>query len=411
MSFRLLVIDGADEGRFYVLPDAGTLLLGNRQKQAAICLNDFYVAPVHCQLAVSDGQVTVSAHETPGGTLINGHKITQQELRPGEVLRVGNSHLRLEKSEDPSTWGQPEPLAEPAAPAKIPKDRVEGLSGYTLGHFEINRLIGRGHCGAVYRARDLKKSQEVALKVLDPSFPASDAEMQHFVQALKVRYGLSHAKLITLYGAGKTGHYCWMSQELVVGENLAQAIEKQSTMKKVRWRRALNLAMDIGRALVFLHQHRLRHGNITPSNILFVGSDESAKLGDLLLQRALEGSALQQKIRQKKSLAELPYLAPEQLDPQNRWVDELADLYSLGVAVYAMLTGRPPFLGDTPEETLRQIRDDQPVRPGKLQKSIPDAFQTAVLKMLAKRPEERYSTAALMMADLGRIAAQYSQAI
>jgi serine/threonine protein kinase len=411
MTLRLLVIDGADQGRFYVLPQTGKILVGNRQKQAGICLNDFYVAPIHCEVAVDQGQVMVCAHTTPAGTLINGQKITQQQLRPGEVLRVGNSHLRLESADDVTAWGHAEQLHEPGStsstPARLPTRQVEGLSDHTLGHFEIGRPLGRGHSGVVYRARDLKKNQDVALKVLDPEFPASDEEMQTFIKALKIRFGLTHAKLVPIYGAGKTGPYCWIAQELIVGENLAQVIEKHRTMKKIKWRRALNLALDIGRAMVFLQQHHLRHGNITPQNILLQGTEETAKLNDLLLLDALEGSALRQKTIEKKLLAELPYMSPEQTDPSTKWVDDLSDLYSLGVMVYAMLTGRLPFGADTPQETIRQIREDQPVRPSKLQKGIPDQLQAAVLKMLAKHPEERYATVAIMLADLERIATQY----
>jgi eukaryotic-like serine/threonine-protein kinase len=409
---RLLVIDGADQGSFYLLPEGGKILVGNRQKQANICLNDFYVAPVHCEVAVGAGKVTVCARATPAGTLISGKRITQpQELLPTEVLRVGNSHLRLDAADDATAWGQADELHQPGAAPRLPVNQKDGLTDHTLGHFEVGRMIGRGHTGVVYRARDLKKNQEVALKVLDPEFPHDDEEMQNLIKALKVRFGLTHAKLVTLYGAGKTGPYCWIATEFIVGESLAQLIENQRTLKKIKWRRALNVAMDIGRAMVFLHQNHQRHGNITPQNILIQSSDEAAKLNDLLYLSALEGSVLRQKTLEKKLLAELPYLSPEQTDPSSKWVDDLSDMYSLGVVIYAVLTGRTPFGGGTPEETLRQIREDVPVRPSKLQKSVPDQFQAVVLKMLAKHPEERYATPAVMLADLERLATQFRDAI
>src|SRR6266852_6372955 len=106
MPLRLLVIDGADRGRFYLLPEGGITLVGNGQKHADICLHDLYVARIHCEVAVEAGQATVTARDTPVGTLINGKKITEQGLHPGDVLRVGNSHLRLEFAEDAAIWGQ-----------------------------------------------------------------------------------------------------------------------------------------------------------------------------------------------------------------------------------------------------------------------------------------------------------------
>jgi hypothetical protein len=408
MSFRLMVIDGADEGRFYLLPDDGKLVIGNRQNQGGICLNDLYAARVHCEVAVAAGHVTVSAHDTPNGTLINGKKITQQELQVGEIVRVGNSRLRLDKADDAAVWGAGEKIEQPTAVPRVKGDQLDNLSGHPLGHFELGAVLGRGHCGVVFRARDVKKNQEVALKVLDPAFPAADQEMQVFIKALKTRLALNHPKLVSIHGAGKSGPYCWIAQELVEGENLSHALQRYVAAKKLKWRRALNLALDVGRALVFLHQHHIRHGNITPHNILIHSANESAKLNDVLFQTALEGSALQAKTMEKKFLAEVPYLAPEQADPSNNWVDDLSDLYSLGVVVYALLTGKAPFVADSPEETLRLIREDLPIKPTKVQKSIPDQFQAAVLKMLAKHPEERYPTAAMMVADMEKIGAETS---
>jgi serine/threonine protein kinase len=405
MPLRLLVIDGADHGRFYLLPETGITLVGNGQKHADICLHDLYVTRIHCELAVEAGQVTVTARDSPAGTLINGKKITEQGLRPGDVLRVGNSHLRLEFAEDASVWGQPEAEEEDEKPAKGGAVKLEDLGGHTLAHYELGAVLGRGQCGIVYRARDIKTDHEVALKVLDVDFPKNDPEMQAFIKILKARLPLSHPNLVTLLGAGKSGSFCWIALELVEGENLAHVIERHRTAKKIKWRRALNVALDVGRALAFLHQHHLVHGNITPNNILIQEMNEAAKLNDLLFQTALEGSALQQKTMEQKLLAELPYLAPEHVDPQPALVDELSDLYSLGVVVYAVLTGRPPFAGDSPEDTIQQILDGQPIKPKKLNKAMPDEFQAAVTKLLARHPEDRYPSAALLVADLEKLAA------
>ncbi len=403
MPLRLLVIDGADQGRFFRLPEAGTVLLGNSQRHADICLHDLYVGRVHCELAVAEGAVTITARDTPAGTLVNEKRITQQAILPGEVLHVGNSHLRLEFAADDAAWGQPEEPEEAPEPPPAAGERPAGLQGRTLGHYQVAGILGRGHCGVVYRAHDLKKDQDVALKVLDAAFPSGAPEMLGFAKALRTRLPLHHPNLVGLHGAGKSGPHCWLDLELVEGESLAQAIERNRDARKIKWRRALNLARDVGRALAYCHQHRLVHGNVTPHNVLIRKHDESARLNDLLLQKALEGSALQQATMEAKMLAELPYLAPEQADPQLMLVDELSDQYSLGVLVYALLTGRPPFAGSAPEETLRQIREDPPVKPQKLNKQIPDDFQAAVLKMLAKRPEERYSRMEEMLGDLERI--------
>src|SRR5262249_10230011 len=162
------------------------------------------------------------------------------------------------------------------------------------------------------------------------------------------------------------------------------------------------------RALEFTHQNRLVHGNLTPANVLVQAADGQARLNDLFLLKALEGSRLQQATLENKLLAELPYLSPEHIDP-DATADDLSDLYSLGVVVYALLTGRPPFAAAAPEETLGQIRTALPEKPRHLQRSIPDAFQAIVLKLLAKRPEERYPTPAALLADLEQVAAGHEE--
>src|SRR5262249_54228436 len=151
-------------------------------------------------------------------------------------------------------------------------------------------------------------------------------------------------------GAGRSHRYCWTALEYVEGENVAQTLERIGKPGKNAWQHAVRLAVHVGRALDFLHQHHLFHGNITPRNVLVRLADRHVKLGDLFLEKALDGSSLQQMRLEDKLLAEMPYLSPEQINA-GAFVDHLTDMYSLGAVVYARLTGQPPFQGTTPEET------------------------------------------------------------
>jgi serine/threonine protein kinase len=402
MAWRLRVIDGADQGRFFPLADTGTVVVGNSHKHSDICLHDLYVARVHCHLEIVGGRVVVSEDEASKGTFVNGQKVTQQELHPGDVLRVGNSHLRLELDDGTA----PEPPAgeeAPEAPAGLPHlplERLAELSGHTLGHYEIGPVLGRGHSGVVFHTSDLKSGQAVALKVLSPQFPANADEMRRFARAMKEMLPLSHPHLVAVSGAGKTGPYCWIALEYVEGDSLAQVIARAG---KRSWKQALRVTLHVGRALDFAHQHHLVHGNITPANILIRASDKATKLGDLTLSKALEGSQVQLATLEEKLLAELAYLAPEQL-PGEGMVDCCTDMHSLGAVVYTLLTGRPPFEGKSPEETIDKIREAVPVRPREYQESIPGPLEGVVLRMLAKRPEERFLTPAELLAELEPLA-------
>ncbi len=246
----------------------------------------------------------------------------------------------------------------------------------------------------------------MALKILSPDFLGSESELQRFVQALKTLPQLQHSHLVTPCGAGKTGPYCWIAREYIEGESVARLIQKVESGGKSDWTRACRIAVHLGKALDFLHQHRVTHGNITPRNILVRASDRATKLTDLMLNRALEGSRLQKAILGKKLLAELPYLAPEQTDPHAP-VAPLADLYSLGVVSYALLTGQPPFVAATPREVVAQIREGKVIKPSKYRPGIPAAFESAVLKMMARRPQDRFPTAADMLSIVEVIAHEH----
>jgi hypothetical protein len=439
---RLLVIDGADRGRAFRLPETGTRIVGKGSSQADIRLNDLYVARMHCAIKVRDDKVYVTHREGANGTLIDGKRITgEHELRPGEVLRVGNSSLRLETvpAEDgPPAHEDSEPVEEdgtehalavaeddsegdadlapdaagaaaiagPAGPGHPPVDRLVELEGQVLGPYRVGPLLGRGHCGLVFKATHLTNNLAVSLKVLSPDFPATGVELQRFVQAQKVASQVHHANLVTPSNAGRSGTYCWIAREYVEGESAARLVQRCRQRGKFNWARAARVAIDLAKALGFLHQHKLLHGNLTPRNVLVRAADKGAKLADLMLAQSLEGSRLQAAVAEKKLLAELPWMAPEQVDPK-AFVDHLADLYGLGAVVYTLLTGQPPFAASSPAETIERIHTAQVVRPTALQRDVPASFERVVLKLLARRQEDRYQSAAELLADLQEIAQEH----
>ncbi len=446
---QLFVVEGADRGRAYLLPESGTVTIGKSKKNAEIVLHDLYVSRAHCSLEIDDHSVLVTHLSGENGTLINGQRITQQLLQVGDVLRVGNEHLRLEivPSEDDSS-GEGEEDAEgvevaddgeegeydlevveeetettaadtatveattagakdPYSLPHPPVDKLLKLEGQVLGHFQIGPLLGRGHSSLVFRAMDTKSQQLVALKVISPDFPANDAELQRFIKALKVLSPLQNPHLPALCGAGKSGHYCWISREYVEGEGLVRLVQRLSEGGgRFDWTRACRVAVHLGKALNYLHSRGITHGNITPRNVLIRKSDRMTKLADLMLSRALEGSKLQKAILGKKLMAELPYMAPEQTDPHAPGTP-LGDIYALGTVLYFLLTGQPPFTGATPRDIVARIREGKVERPSKLQRGIPAPFEAAVLLMMARRPEERFPTAAEMLDAVQRLAEEH----
>jgi hypothetical protein len=421
---RLLVVDGGDRGQAYALPAAGLIRIGNYGGKTDICLHDLYVARDHCHVDVAtDGRVTVIAQASAAGTLVNGAKVVTQEIKPGDVLRVGNSFLRLEQLSDeppPAAEAAPAPAAPtpdvvaapPAAPIvpgvlpHLPTDRLKELTGHVLGHYVIGAALAPGPVGTVFRAKDTKTNQDVALKVLPTDFPADDAEVQRFVRVMRQFLAAQHAGLVGLLGVGRTLPYVWVASVLVPGESLGVAIKDSKSPKRGKWRPALRLARHAARTLDFLQRRRLVHGAVTPANVLYPPGDGPPVLKDAGLWDALAGSALLRHAVGKQTLAELAYLSPEHTDP-DRAVDDLSDQYCLGAVVYALMTGRPPCEGGSAAETVEFIRNAIPLRPKEACPGLPDAFQAVVLRMLSKHPEDRYSGPGPLLADLDAVAAKY----
>src|SRR5262245_37420168 len=401
MAWRLIVIDGADAKQLFPLPAAGAVVIGKETAGANIVLHDFYVEKTHCKVEIKSEGISALDLSQDRGIFINGTKVIGRQamrLREGDILRVGNSYLRLEPFD-----GEPAetPSGEFAAPTSPhpQSGRLIDLQGHTLGNFELGTVLGKGFHGATFRAVDKQNDRRVALKVLSPDFPQSSAELQRFAAAIKSLAHLEHPNLVPWYGAGRSGKFTWISQEIVEGENLTAQFSLPETARST-WRSGWRLAHDILLALEFLREKNTSHGNITAANIIFEVNG-GVRLNDLRLQQALEGSALQKRVMERKLIAELTYMPPERLVPGAFVDDHVADIYSLGVAVFTRFNGgQPPFQGDTPEEIIEQIQAGFPEKPRKRIHGVPDGIMKIVLKMLARDQENRYQTAADVLFDL-----------
>jgi pSer/pThr/pTyr-binding forkhead associated (FHA) protein len=412
---RFKVIDGGDQGRCYKLPDEGTITVG-KPGHANLGLHDLYVSKVHCSVHIEGYRVQVAHHEGQNGTLIDGMRISgPQKLRQGSVLRVGNSHLKLEHGpftddlppiDEEDQQPKPEGSGSKRVVAQKSTDPVADLDGLTIGHFTLGKLLHRGFTSAVYRATDTKSGHDVVLKVLDPVFPASGAELEHFAKEFKAAQAVRHANILTLLGAGKSGNYFWYSREFVEGESAADVVKRVGGGEKPSWTKAARVAVHLARALYELKKAKLVHGNITPRNVLLRTEDHVTKLADLRLAQALDGSQLQQAVHEKKLLAELAYMAPEQTNSDG-FVDGLADLYAIGSVAYALIVGKPPFLGTKKDELIARVQNARIAPPSATYKKVPPEFDAIVMKLLSRKQEERYQTPSSLLKDLEPLADSY----
>ncbi|HUG90241.1 MAG TPA: FHA domain-containing serine/threonine-protein kinase [Planctomycetaceae bacterium] len=400
MSMHLAITSGPDQGRTVPLSDGQKILIG-RGQEATLQLSDPRASRKHCQVKADGPRVVVSDAGSSSGTFVNGRQVQEAELKPGDVIRVGDTELafRVAAGHDQSTLVSAAELGARPKPA-VAQD-LSALIGQTIHKYRIERELAKGNTGAVFLARHTEQDTDVALKVLWPEISKNEEDMRRFVRAMKTMFPVRHENIVRIYNAGTTGEHAWVAMEYVDGESMAGVIERIGAAGMLDWQYAFRVAVHIGRALEAAQEHQIVHRNITPQNILLRTSDKVVKLGDLMLAKALAGSNVEQVTRPGQLVGELAYMSPERTGSGE--IDGRSDLYGLGATCYALLTGRPPFEGRSLPELVLKIRNDQPRRPKEFQLSINDTFEGVVRRLLEKRPDDRYQTPAELLTDLDRI--------
>jgi serine/threonine-protein kinase len=398
MQAYLRVVSGPDAGRTFELTEGVKLVIGRGEKSDTR-LADSSVSRLHCELLWEGPRFVLVDLGSVGGTLVDGKKITLHHLKHGEEFQIGGTRLALHTSgiADAST------LMAAQKQARELKPDEEVLTGQTISHFELGKPLARGRTGTIYKARDTRDGKDVAFKVYHGDFASDDEDVQRFVRAMTTVVELHHPNLIALYGAGKRGNTCWTAMEFVDGEPLTKLIEKFGTLKMLDWQFALKVGVQVAQALEAAHEKHIIHRNIAPESILIRTKDKVAKLGDMMLAKAMDGIKARAITKPGELVGNVAYMAPERTRSDVE-VDTRADIYGLGATLYALLTGKPPFEGKSLVETIAAIRQADPVPLKKFQLSIPDQFQDAVMTMLAKRPEQRFQTPAETARALERVA-------
>jgi serine/threonine protein kinase len=398
MQAYVRVTAGPDVSRNFDLTEGLTLTIGRGEKSDTK-LTDASVSRLHCTVRWEDGKFLLTDLDSVGGTLVDGQKVKEHVLKHGQEFQIGGTRLKLHTTgiADAATLM----AAQKQARELKPDEGV--LTGMTIKHYELGPVLARGHTGTIYKGKDTRDGKDVAVKVLHADFTKDDEEVQRFVRAMTTAIELKHPNLIALYAAGKQGDTCWYAMEYVDGDPLTKLIEKFGTLKMLDWKFALTVGVHIAQALEVAHEKHIIHRNISPENIMIRKKDNVAKLGGMMLAKALEGIKAKQITKPGELVGDIAYMAPERTKSDVE-VDTRADIYGLGATIYALLTGKPPFAGKTLVETIAQIRQSDPVPPKKFQLSIPDKFQDVVMTMLAKRPELRYQTPAQAARALEQVA-------
>ena len=262
------------------------------------------------------------------------------------------------------------------------------------GRYELLEKIGDGGMAVVYKGRDKLLNRFIAVKILRPEFTKDATFVENFKRESQAAAGLTHPNIVGVYDVGREGNINYIVMELIEGKTLNEVIEEEAPMD---YRKVIDISKQVAAALRVAHKNKIIHRDVKPHNIM-ITNDGVVKLADFGIARAVNDATLS---TGSKIVGSVHYFSPEQA--RGNYVDERSDIYSLGIVMYEMLTGKVPFDGDNPVTVALKHINEEIVPPIELEPGIPPALDRCVMKATNKYQTNRYANADELIQELENI--------
>jgi serine/threonine protein kinase/Tfp pilus assembly protein PilF len=262
------------------------------------------------------------------------------------------------------------------------------------GRYEVIEELGRGGMGNVYRAFDRKIHEEIAIKFLKPEIAADKKTVQRFSNELKIARRVSHHNVCRMHDLHEEGTALYITMEYVRGEDLKALIRRMGTLPVGK---TVSIARQVAEGLAEAHKLGVVHRDLKPSNVM-IDREGNAKIMDFGIARSIYAGGM---TAEGAMIGTPEYMSPEQVE--GRETDGRSDIYSLGVMLFEMATGRVPFEGDTPLAVAFKHKNEIPPGPRKINPQVPEDLNRLVLRCLEKDRSRRYQTVEEFLADLAKV--------
>lgn len=396
---KIRIVDGIDAGIEKELPSEGSVTIGRRSSCDFVLRVDS-VSREHCRIEPSDGAFWLYDNGSSNGTLLNGLRIEKAKLIHGDVITLDRVTLEyLEEADSSQTREMIRELVVQKRPDSDSSYNAENsLIGMVLKHFKVLSVIGEGGMALVYKSRDERNGDIVAIKVLKRGEQVDQENLQRFLKEFKTGSKLNHPNIMQVYEIGEVDGTYFIAMEYINGSSLQEILDEKGRLSQEG---TLKIGIQVAKALEAAFSLRIIHRDIKPENIL-ISREGEVKITDLGLAKELKRFVSVNITKTGEGIGTLHYMSPEQVE-NTRDVDQRADIYSLGATIYECICGQPPFDEVGVWKFVEAINEKPPPNLDERVPNLHPGVWPVIERSLSKRPDDRQQNPTEIREDFERL--------